>query len=190
MVWLSEVGLLSRDQLTRNESMPNSISLPSASCARESFLYKQETGELFWKKALSPRIKVGDVAGCRNKEGYAHVRFGGKLYKAHRLIWLIMTGEDPGLYDIDHINGDRSDNRWVNLRLATNSQNKLNISRHKNNSSGVKGVHWSSERKCWVAQLRLEGKTLWYKRFNNLQDASDAIALFRKELHGEFARQD
>lgn len=172
------------------ELMPNSMPLPSIEDVHQLLSYEPEAGSFLWKNPTSPRVKVGSAAGSVGSEGYLSIRINKRLYKAHRIAWLLMTGSDPGHHDIDHINGNTLDNRWRNLRLATNNQNSLNSRRRKNNTSGVKGVSWNTRGKCWIAQLRLSGKTVLYKRFTSFEKACDAVASFRKKYHGRFARHE
>lgn len=87
--------------------------------------------------------------------GYKVGKVGGASYQAHRIIWLLHTGEQPEF--IDHINGKKDDNRFANLRSVTWQENARNRSRPANNTSGVVGVHWCATNKKWVAQIRPEG---------------------------------
>ena len=106
---------------------------------RDRYSYDSETGELKNKR-------TGKVitAKCR---GYTVVKVNKRFYKAHRVAWAIHTGTDPGALEIDHINRDRADNRWVNLRLATTAQNHYN--------SGAWGI--TRDRNGWRAQLKHNG---------------------------------
>lgn len=106
--------------------------------------------------------------------------------KAHRLAWFFMTGEWP-ILDIDHINGDRSDNRWSNLRLANDSQNGANKRRYKNNKSGFKGVIWDARHKRFKAQLKKDGKVLNLGRYHTAEEAHEAYCKAAATLHGDFA---
>ena len=90
----------------------------------ELLLYNQKTGEFTWKKNRKKAL-VGVVAGCRAKTGYWVITIGTRRYYTHRLAWFYMTGAWPSK-QIDHINGQRDDNRWCNLREATYSQNQTN----------------------------------------------------------------
>ncbi len=89
----------------------------------ELFDYSIVEGNFYWRK-LSGRCKKGYLAGCTTKShGYVHIRVDGSAYKAHRLAWLYVTGEDPGDLQVDHINGDTSNNAFHNLQLLTQKQN-------------------------------------------------------------------
>jgi len=96
--------------------------LPSQAELHELFHYSFVTGELYWKVKPSNRIKIGSVAGHEDKIGTREVSINGQRYKAYRLIWVWVTGEDPGAMEIDHINGIRSCNAFHNLRLANRAQ--------------------------------------------------------------------
>lgn len=101
--------------------------LPPLEILQEKLEYDPETGALFWKCPPSKNVKLGDCAGTKDKRGYLRVMIGNSQYRAHRLIWKLVYGEDPPpSMEIDHINRDPSDNRLSNLRLATARQNNFN----------------------------------------------------------------
>jgi hypothetical protein len=97
-----------------------------------------------------------------------------------------MVGGWPSA-DIDHVNQDRSDNRWVNLRAASRSQNVLNSGLHKNNTSGFRGVSWCKTRCRWVAHGKLDGKFYNLGLFDDLEDAAAVAQRWREENFGIFA---
>lgn len=84
----------------------------------------------------------------------------------HRLIMGAKKGQE-----VDHINRDRLDNRRSNLRIVTSQQQRFNMSRAKNNTSGHKGISWSKERNKWVAQIQINKKNIPLGRYENLKDA-------------------
>jgi hypothetical protein len=150
------------------------------------FEYDKETGNLIWKKALAKRIKVGDIAGCKCKvSGYITVRINKKSYYAHRLVFLMHKGYLPKT--IDHINGDRADNRIENLRAASAQQNQHNRRMSKNNTSGYKGVSWNIVMKKWHAYIYLESKRINLGHYNTPEEADAVVRKAREELHGTFA---
>ena len=112
-----------------------------AELARKLFDYNPETGELLWR--ISPPRKPsfkGQEAGCfRYQDGYLSIGVSGKVYLAHRIIWLIVYGEWPE-NQIDHINGCGKDNRLANLRDVSAQINSRNSKLYKNNTSRVPGV--------------------------------------------------
>ena len=119
--------------------------------------YNPENGKLTWLVSTSKRIRVGDSAGSFRPSGYIDIKIDGILYKAHRIIWLWMTGEWPK-HQIDHVDGTKTNNRWSNLREATQSQNQQNAKRRSDNKSGFKGVHWNKRAGKWHAKIKISGK--------------------------------
>jgi hypothetical protein len=131
---------------------------------------------------------AGKEAGWLDRQsGYRLVMIDERSYKAHRLAYFLMTGEDP--FDrIDHINMDKSDNKWENLRDATHSQNMANCHRYKNNKSGIKGVYWYPPYQKWNAQIRVHGKLKNLGYFDDIEDAAATIRAAHIKYRGEFAR--
>ena len=140
-------------------------------------------GELLWKVSGNGR-KVGKTAGAVNRDGYKRVKINYKLYAIHRLVW-IMHGNTSAPF-IDHINGDQLDNRIENLRAATHSQNCMNRQVRFDSKSGVKGV--TRKKNKWYGCVMVNSKRYSAGYFDHKEDAINAVAKLRKELHGEFAR--
>lgn len=141
----------------------------------ELLAYEAETGLFRWR--LTRRgSKEGSVAGCISADGYTRISIDCRNYTAHRLAWMYEQGDFPNAgLQIDHINGNRSDNRKENLRLVTNSENQQN--RHKKSSwatSKTLGVHWDKRRNSWQAMITLNKKTMFLGRFKSEQDAIKA----------------
>ena len=109
-----------------------------------------------------------------------------KEYIPYRLAWLYMTGEWPTNF-IDHINRNRTDNRWSNLREATYAENNRNKSIGINNTSGYKGVSWHKRRGKYRAEIRVNGKSKHLGYFDNKEDAYASYIQAAKLYHGEFA---
>lgn len=154
-------------------------------------------GRLFWMKrevlngfhkTWNKKYEGKAADNKKDTPGYRLIMIDGVYYKAHRIIWAIMHQQDPSSFDIDHINCIRDDNRIENLRLATCSQNKMNIKTRKDNSSGVKGVSWFSRDKRWVAQIWIDGKKNVLGHFKEKDDAAKAYAEASKRIHKEFGR--
>lgn len=148
--------------------------------------YNQETGIFTWLHPQGSKVKRGAIAGAVRPDGYVVIKICKKPYMAHRLAWLFIHGEWPASF-IDHINLNRSDNRAINLRLATNSENMMNQSKRADNSSGVKGVDWHSRTKKWRARCMVSGVRHTVGMFNSKREAEKSIREFRNQVHGEFA---
>lgn len=151
------------------------------------FNYDPETGIVTWRSPPpNSRCLPGEVVGFKCN-GYLKVALYDMNIYIHRLAWLIAYGNYPK-EAIDHINGDRSDNRLSNLRLATKAQNSWNSKMRKNNSSGVKGVSYNSAMNKWVGKIRVDGKRIYLGSFESLDDAKKAMEIARLKYHGEFSR--
>lgn len=107
--------------------------------------------------------------------GYRYAYVGGRLQVAHRIIWAMHYG-DPGDLDIDHIDGNKTNNKLVNLRVASRSQNNQNrrAAQSNNETSGVMGVHYDRSRKKWAASLNLNGEKVFFQRFETKEEAMAA----------------
>jgi hypothetical protein len=150
--------------------------------------YDSEIGVVTWKIINKIGLKAGDVAGiARHRDGYFTIGVQGKRYLTHRVIWFWMTGEWPKS-EIDHINGDKTDNRWSNLRAATRSQNMRNRGPHNDNKSGLKGVHFSKKGNKWIAQIYANNQRKQLGRFDCPAAASLAYQVAASKYHGEFSR--
>lgn len=114
--------------------------------------------------------------------GYAQRRSGGKCILMHRMI--TNAGES---IEVDHINGNRLDNRKANLRLCSRSQNMMNVGKRANSKSGYKGVSWSTQRRKWAAMIWKDGKPINLGRFDCKHKAALAFNVAAMALHGEFA---
>lgn len=154
----------------------------AADYVRSILGYNPETGDLVWKVAKGRRVRSGDVAGHLNGNGYVYVRVDGAHYLSHRLVWLIHYDRWPK-DQIDHINGDRADNRVENLREATNAENHQNKSSCANSSSSFVGVHWEPRCGTWQAQITLGGKQKYLGSFHSEEAAAAAYAKAKAELH-------
>ena len=161
--------------------MRHSNPLPAPELLWESFSYSPFTGELRTLKAKRG-WSVGRVIGGRvDARGYIRTEIGGNMYRLHRLVWCWVTGEDPGYLEVDHIDGNKSNNRWENLRLATHQQNCTNTSAYSNNQSGFKGVQ--QVRTKWRAVTRAGGKLRHIGYFDTPEEAHAAYCRAAKELH-------
>jgi hypothetical protein len=152
----------------------------------EYFNYNPETGVIVWKKA-SGNSRTGDIAGGFMSKGYRNIYFMRKTLKAHIVAWVLVNGRYP-INFIDHRNGDRSDNRIVNLREADGFQNAQNAKKRKDNSSGVKGVYFHSQSQMWTAQIKVGNKQITLGRFKEKNQAKEARRSAANQLHKEYAR--
>lgn len=154
---------------------------------KELLNYDQETGVFTWAVSRR-RIRIGSVTGYVCLSGHVQIGVDGKLYYAHRLAWLYMTGRWPA-NEIDHINGNRADNRFINLREATRAENMRNVAVSVNSKSGFLGVTWLASRKKWRAEICLNGKNKSLGYFQDLELAALVASEARVKYFGEFARQ-
>lgn len=132
-------------------------------------------------------FRGGHVASRQARDGYEYVSIYGRSYRAHRLAWLYMTGEWPP-HQIDHTDGNPGNNRWENLRLATNAQNQQNRKIASNNTSGAKGVMRIGNR--FAAHITVGGKKRYLGTFGTLNEAADAYKSAAEQEFGEFARPE
>ena len=150
---------------------------PIPSDIAEYLEYNPKTGLIVCKKVWATSrynsVKHGDTWGSsRQTKGYLSGEFRGHRYLTHRVIWFLQTGEDPGDKTPDHINGDRADNRWTNLRLADGSRQQRN--------KGQLGFYWNKERRRFMAKIRIAtGKQIYLGYF-------DCPLLARIAYHSKF----
>jgi hypothetical protein len=161
---------------------------------KELLTYDPETGVFRWlvdrcvfKHGRSKGPRAGDVAGHGHAGRYWRISINYRGYYAHRLAFFYMTGEWPADV-VDHINGDKFDNRWSNLRQATQGENLRNMRKSKRNQSGFKGVYRHTENDKWVAQIKINGRAKNLGSFKCPTAAHLAYCRAAKIHHGEFAR--
>lgn len=154
---------------------------------RALFSYDPETGII--SSLVNRRKKAGDSLGTTGKRGYVAVKFAGTFLRAHRLAWFLHNGEWP-VNEIDHINGNPSDNRIANLRLASRSQNRHNIKTPIRNKLGVKGVHIDAGFYRAIIYVRVAGqkKKLDLGRFSCEEMAGLAYLTAADRYFGDYAR--
>jgi hypothetical protein len=145
--------------------------------------YNSATGIFVWRNGL----KKGRVAGCKFTNGYINIGINRKMIGAHRLAWLYVCGEFPK--QLDHINGNPSDNRIINLRLSNQSQNRQNAKVRADSGSGRKGVVWSKEHNKWRAYIGPKGAVKHLGYFDDPDVAHHAYCLAAREMYAEFARE-
>lgn len=170
----------------------------TASRACELLSYDPATGVLRWRprlvRASSARTDsswngryAGKMAGSAHNAGYVRLAIDDHDYLAHRVIFLMVTGHWPA-HEIDHINMDRSDNRWANLREATSSQNKMNRRARSHSLAGLKGVKAVRGGRKWQARCRVHGQTHFLGSFETAEAAHAAYVAFASRHAGPFAR--
>ena len=157
---------------------------------KELFDYDRVSGCLIWRTTGAGRKRAvagyNPVPSLYEKE-YIQIRIEGKLYKAHRLVWLYVHGKWPK-NDVDHIDGNSRNNRVENLREATMSQNLANRSaQNKNNTSGHRGVYFDKSKKKWCAEVTVVGKKLHLGTFSTIEQAALTAQRARLQHFGEFA---
>ena len=146
---------------------------PSQEELHRLFNYNPETGILTWRVARSSNVRVGQEAGTLRLDGYRQVSINGNLCKVHRVIWIFVTGFNPG-HDIDHRKGIRDDNRFKELREVTPTCNNQNRTISSNNTSGYTGVSLHKSRGKYIAQIRINGKTIHIGTFKTPLEAARA----------------
>lgn len=158
----------------------------TAEIAREFLRYEPDTGKLFWRERDIKWFKGENRAAAWNSrfsnteafititvKGYKRGSVFGKLYFAHRIIWLMLFGSWP-TDQIDHINRVPSDNRIENLREADSKENGRNRKCSSTNKSGTIGVSWYKSSKTWQAQIKVDGRQIYLGRFEDLNAATKA----------------
>ena len=160
--------------------------------------YSPHLGVFLWRKREPLRMydrswntrSAGTVAGTPTiQRGYIQILLFGRLYLAHRLAFLWMTGKWPE-FEADHRDNDPSNNKWANLRDATSSQGSMNTRRRSDNTSGFKGVWFEKRRNHWVADIEANGRKHHLGSFPTAEAAKAARDEAARRLHGEFARHD
>lgn len=146
--------------------------------------YKYDNGVLYLK-VFSHRKPIGSKIGHLNEKGYLVTSLFGKLVGVHRIVFLMHHGYLPN--EIDHIDGNRSNNLIENLREALFCQNQYNSRIRKDNASGYKGVGWYKPKQMWRARCNANKKSFHLGYFKNIEDAINVVKKFREIHHGEFA---
>lgn len=149
--------------------------------ARELLRYCPKTGLLTWNTRAGARGQPGTVAGRIDKKGYIYVGVDGSGYFGHRVAWLLHTGQWPK-QQIDHINGEKSDNRFSNLRDITATENVHNQhGARKRNVTGMRGV--SRNHTKFQAEILANGVRLYLGSFDTPEEAHSVYLQAKQELH-------
>lgn len=155
-----------------------------------SVLDYKEDGNFYWTKRpskFSSRCNIGGIAGSVRADGYIAIAIDGLDFRAHRLAWFYKNGIWPK-NQIDHRNGNRSDNRISNLREATQIQNCRNSKLQSNNTSGFRGVTWNKRRSAWIARIHVNKKSIYIGYFKLKNEAVTAYEAASAKIFGEFKR--
>jgi hypothetical protein len=151
---------------------------------RELLFYNPETGVFTWRVDRQ-RSRAGTTAGSVMNTGYVRIVIDQQKFFAHRLAFLYMEGSFPEV-QVDHIDHDRKNNQWTNLRKATRTENLRNRTIQANNTSGIKGVSRRSKSTKWTAQIVAKGRTINLGTFETIEEATKVYRKAGRELHGDF----
>jgi hypothetical protein len=147
-------------------------------------IFSYENGNLIWKQPTGRRISVGQIAG-RDNHGYRMIGLMGKSYLSHRLIFMFHHGYLPP--EVDHIDGNKSNNRIENLRAATHSENLKNQKLKSSNVSGHKNVGWARREQKWRVRLTVNEKDKHIGYFKD-RELAELVAIEAADLyHKEFS---
>jgi hypothetical protein len=151
---------------------------------KELFEYNHLSGVFTWIIRPARCVKIGDIAGTDNGKGYLRVKIDGKNYRLHRLAWLYFYGELP-VGDIDHINGNKKDNRIENLRDVSKSENMQNQKKaHLNNkTTGLLGVCKHKITNKYVASIRHNKRLIHIGSYDSPEEAHRAYINKKREIH-------
>lgn len=165
--------------------------IPAPELLRKLLRYEPETGKLYWRERDARMFKNnnassakswntmygGKEAGTICGKGYRSVAIFAKIYIGHRLIWAIQTGRWPS-DQIDHIDGEKLNNRLNNLREVSSHINSINARMNSANTSGHAGVYLNKRSSMWCAQIKFKGRTYHLGSSKNI---NDVIALRQAE---------
>ena len=156
--------------------------LPNQALLHALLTYEPATGKLFWKErdtATFASVRVGNTWNTRyagteaftavDRKGYLIGAINNTLYRAARIIYMMHYGTDPT--QVDHVDGDRMNNRIQNLRSVSPETNSRNMKLFKNNTSGHTGVTWDANRQLWIARISDKGRTVNLGRFSSIDEA-------------------
>lgn len=159
---------------------------PSPERIRELIDYDPDTGVFRWKISRAA-MKIGDIAGGIGAAGYWMIGIDLCRLYGHVVAWAHVTGSYPSTF-LDHRDTNRLNNRWDNIRPASNQENTWNASLKASNKSGYKGVSWNSKIHKWCAHIRIKGKSTYLGSFTDPAEAGAAYTEAAKNHFGEFAR--
>lgn len=170
-------------KIAKNRKHPVNL---TADKLRELMLYDPENGTFKWK-AKRNGVRRYTIPGRLSANGYWRIRVNHENHLSHRLAWLYMTGQWPK-YWIDHIDGNKLNNKFSNLRECTPSQNHQNKKTMSNNKTALKGSWFDKANKKYKAAISINGIQITIGYFNTVEEAHNAYCKAAKELYGSFAR--
>lgn len=151
----------------------------------KQLVYNKHTGKFYWALTKNQNAIKGEEAGCIQKNGYIAIGISGKKYYAHRLAWLFITGDWP-INHIDHLDGDRTNNKWVNLRDVSQKINNQNIRKPMSRSAvPLLGVFktCSGEKKPYRAMININNKSKYLGTFDTAEEAHLAYLKAKRKYH-------
>ena len=167
--------------------------------ASQCLSYDPETGIFVWKERPQEHYKTingwkifigkfaNKIAGKNNENDYSYIKIDKKVYASHQLAFLFMEGKFPDT-EVDHINGIKNDNRWVNLRKSNRYLNNYNTKVKKNSASGIKGVFFNKKANLYFSTIRVYGKRIHLGYFKTKEECAKARKEAELKYHGEYAR--
>ena len=147
-------------------------------------MLEYRSGKLYRRNSTSG-CDIDKPVGTVEKKGYLSFRMDYRFLKVHRVVWVMFNGPIPEGMQIDHIDGDRANNKIENLRVCYQSSNQHNRKLNSNSSSGVKGLRWHKRDRLWVARVQTRGDRI-ERRFEDREDAVQWLIETRILLHGAF----
>jgi hypothetical protein len=157
----------------------------TADFVREVFDYDPHTGAIKWRVKYSRKVNAGMPAGYLDSGRYVRIRIKGRAYAAHRIAFLYMHGRWPTEF-LDHVNGDKTDNRLVNLRECSSAQNNSNRPYTRPTRAGVKGVRLTPNG-SYEARISANGRRIYLGKYDDAESAKAAYQSAALKYHGEFA---
>ncbi len=148
---------------------------------KDAVQYDEDEGLFYWVKPTGKRVQPGQLAGSVNNHGRYVLGINGCAYLQSRLVWLFVHGSMP-VGDIDHIDGDPTNNRLKNLRDVPHQENMKNMPRRLDNKSGHSGICWDKSRGKWRVQIDIDGMKTTIGRFADKENAVNA----RKEAESTY----
>lgn len=150
-------------------------------------MYLDSEYNLRWK-VDRPYCQMDSLAGSTNSDGYCQITIDNVNYYGHRIAYMLIHSIEylPSEIIIDHVDGNKANNRPDNLRFANKSTNGMNRGKQSNNSSGFKGVSFRKDRNKWLAKITKDGKAYHVGLFDSKEKAALAYCQAASEIHREF----